>query len=188
MNSFRSEPKISQSTWKMKLAILISLLWFLFWVFAGLVEEVFLWGLGFGGFPIIVCWGLWMIAIHPGKDKDPISVENIKKTQKAEIPERREFERLEYPDTKRPLLKCGGREFPILNISEKGLKLFNEKKIELNPVINGEITLLSGRSILVNGEILWSLSNEFGMLLDPIPTSIITEERGILSKASRNKE
>ncbi len=178
--------KFSQSRWKMRLAILISALWFLFWIFAGLIEEVILWGLGFGGFPIIVFWGLWMIAIHPGKDKDSTFVEKIEKIKKVEISERREFERFEYPATERPLLKCGEHEFQIINISEKGLKLFNEKKVELNPVINGEVILLSGRSIIVNGEISWSLSNEFGILLDPIPTSIITEEKGVLSKASKN--
>jgi len=177
--------KFSQSSWKIRLAILISVLWFLFWVSAGLAEEVFLWGLGFGGFPVIVVWGLWMIATQPGKDKDSTFVGNIERIKKVEVSERREFERLEYPDTERPLLKCGEHEFQIINISERGLKLFNEKKIELNPVINGEVILLSGRSIIVNGEIQWSLSNEFGMLLDPIPAYIITEESGILSKASK---
>jgi hypothetical protein len=178
--------KFSQSTWKIRLAILISVLWFLFWIFAGLAEEVFLWGLGFGGFPVIVFWGLWMIATQPGKDKDSTFVKKIERIKKVEVSERREFARFEYPDTERPVLKCGKHEFQIINISERGLKLFNEQKIELNPVINGEVTLLSGRSIIVNGEISWSLSNEFGMLLDPIPTSIITEERSVVSKASKN--
>ena len=76
------------------------------------------WGLGFGGFPIIVFWGLWMIAINPGKDKDSTFVEKMENIKKVKIPERREFVRLKYPSIKRPLLKCGGHEFQIINISE----------------------------------------------------------------------
>ncbi|UCD89984.1 MAG: PilZ domain-containing protein [Desulfobacterales bacterium] len=173
--------KFNQLTWKIRLAIVISVLWFLFWMLAGLEEEAFFWGLGFGGFPILLFWGFCLMAIHPGKEKDAAVMENIEKIAKERMAERREFARLEYPDTKRPLLKYGEYEFPIINISERGLKLFNEKRIKIDHVVNGEAVLLSGRSIIVNGKASWSLSYEFGLLMDPISTSIITEEKGILA-------
>ncbi len=175
--------KFNQLSWKMRVAIFISVLWFLFWLVGGWEEEEILLGLAFGGIPIILFWGFWMVTIPSRKDKDSSLAKNILEIKDVGIKERREFARLEYPPTKRPLLKYGEHELQIINISEKGIKLLNDKKIELSPSIRGEAIMLSGKSITVDGEVSWSLSNEFGMHMTPIPRSIITEERRILSEA-----
>ena len=174
----------SHLSWKIKFAILISILWFLFWVYLGWVDEIFLWGLVFGGFPIILLWGIWLMFIHSRKDEDDDLVETIEVDQKADESERRAFGRLEYPVTNRPLLKCGEHELQIINISEKGLKLLNDEKIELSRFIQGEAVMLCGKSVTVDGEVSWSLNNEVGLFKVTIPDSIITEDRHILSKAS----
>ena len=174
----------SQLSWKMKLAALISVLWFLFWVYSGWVGETFFWGLVFGGFPIILSWGIWIMVIHSRKDVESDLAETIPAGQKVDGSERREFDRLEYPHTNRPLLKCGEPELKIVNISEKGLKLLNDEKIELSRFIQGEAVMLCGKSVTVDGEVSWSLNNEVGLFKVMIPNSIITEDRRILTKTA----
>jgi hypothetical protein len=177
------QTKFKQISWKMKFAVVTSALWFLYWAFAGWVNEDFFWGLGTGGFPIIVLWGFWMIAIGPRKDKDSDLVEYIQINEFVKKQEERKCFRLEYPLLKRPSLKVGEHGLEIIDISERGLKLLNEKKIEFDRIINGEAVLLSGKTISVEGEVAWSLNNEIGLLTDSIPASIIAEEKRILSKA-----
>ena len=82
------------------------------------------------------------------------------------------------------MLKCGEHELHIVNISEKGLKLLNDKKVELSRFIQGEAIMLCGKSVTVDGEVSWSLNNEVGLFKVMIPNSIITEDRRIISKAS----
>lgn len=48
-------------------------------------------------------------------------------------------------------------------------------------MIYGKAVLLSGRSISVDGEVVWSRNNEVGLLMALIPSSIIAEERRVLS-------
>lgn len=177
------QTKFKQISWKMKFAVIISALWFLYWTFAGWANEDISWGLGVGGFPIIVLWGFWMLAIGPRKDKDSDLVEYIQINKYVKKQEERKYFRLEYPLTKRPPLKVGEHRLEIINISERGLKLLNEKKIEFDRIINGKAVLLSGKTISVEGEVAWDLNYEVGLLIDSIPGSIIAEEKRILSKA-----
>jgi len=179
-----SSTTFAQLSRKMKFAILISIFWFLFWIYSGWVGETLFWGLIFGGFPLILFWGIWLLFIHSRIDEGGDLVETIPPEQKVDVSEKREFDRLEYPLMNRPLLKCGEHELQIINISEKGLKLLNDEKIELNRFIQGEAVMLCGKSVTVNGEVSWSLNNEIGLFKVTIPDSIITEDRHILSKAS----
>ncbi len=110
-----------------------------------------------------------------GKDKKGII--------KGGASEQREFIRLLYPPTKRPKFKFGEHELEVIDISESGLKLLNDKEIKLGQLISGEIVLLSGKSINLTGEITWEHSNEVGLLITLIPRSIILEEERALSKA-----
>ena len=128
--------------------------------------------------------GIWIMTIHSRKDEDPDLVETIPGSKKVDWSEKREFDRLEYPLRNRPLLKCGEYELHIVNISEKGLKLLNDKKVELSRFIQGEAIMLCGKSVTVDGEVSWSLNNEVGLFKVMIPNSIITEDRRIISKAS----
>lgn len=174
---------LSHLSWKMKLAALISVLWFLFWVYSGWVGETFIWGLIFGGFPVLLFWGIWMMVTHSRKGEDTVLVEPVREDKTVDWSEKREFERLEYPPANRPVLKCDGHELEIVNISEKGIKLLNDDKIELSRFIKGEAIMLCGKSIAVDGEVSWSLNNEVGLFRVTIPDVIIAKDRGIVSEA-----
>jgi hypothetical protein len=171
--------KFNQLSGKLRIAIIISVLWFLFWAGAGLQGGNFKGGLAFGGIPLVLIWGFWWMAISPRKDDD--FVEKIQDTLKNGTSTRREFARLEYPTAVRPRLKYGENELEIIDISEKGIKLSNEAQIDLGRVIHGEAILLSGRSVHVDGEVAWSLNNEVGLLMALIPGSIIAEEKRVLA-------
>ena len=172
--------KLNRLSGKLKLAIVISVLWFLFWVVIGWEGGSFLGGLGFGGIPIVIGWGFWLIAVQTQKDADLQC--NIQDSQDDGTAGKREFARIVYPPTSRPSFKYGDHKLEIIDISEKGLKISNEGQIDLGMLIHGEAILLSGRSIHVDGVISWSLNNEVGLLMALIPSSIIAEERRVLSR------
>ena len=70
----------------------------------------------------------------------------------------------------------------VINISEQGIKLLNDKKIEFGRSIHGEVVLLSGRSISIDGDVAWRSNTEIGLLMALIPSSIIAEERRFLAR------
>ena len=170
--------KLNRLSGKLKLAIVISVLWFLFWVIAGWEGEEFLAGLAFGGIPLIIIWGFGVVAIWSYQEVD--FKKKLQDCLEDDAQRKREYIRLEYPPAKRPILKFGENELEIIDISEKGLKLLNDKQFDLSRSIHGKVVLLSGMSIYVDGEVAWSLNNEVGMLMALIPSSIIAEERRFL--------
>ncbi len=171
--------KFNQLSGKMRLAIFISALWLLFSVAPDWKEGRLFGGLVFGVIPLVIIWGFWLIAFQFQKDAD--IMRSMQDTLDDGTPGRREFTRLVYPTTNRPTLKYKDHELEIIDISEKGLKLLSDSQIDLDQLIHGEAILLSGRSIHVDGEIAWSLNNEIGLLMALIPSSIIAEERRVLS-------
>lgn len=169
---------------KMKTAVAISVLWFGFWLLAGFTEESLLGGLAFGGIPLIIIWGFWMMV---AQDRKEMALIDQLKDQLADgAPGKREFVRLEYPPGNRPVLKLKESQLEIIDISEKGLKLSNQDQLPLGRLIHGEAELLSGRIVPVDGEVAWSLNNEVGLLMALLPSSIIAEERRVVS-ASKSK-
>jgi hypothetical protein len=170
--------KLNRLSGKLKLAIFISALWFLFWVVIGWKGGSLLGGLAFGGTPLILIWGFWWMAVQHQKDAGLMG--NRQDALDDGAAGKREFTRLVYPPTNRPTLKYKDHELEIIDISEKGLKLSNEGQIDLGRLIHGEAILLSGHSVHVDGEISWSLNNEVGLLMALIPSSIIAEERRAL--------
>ncbi len=171
--------KLNRLSGKLKLAIVLSVLWFLFWVIAGWEGGKKIAGLAFGGTPLVIAWGFWWMTVQPQKDAD--RMDNMQDFLNDGTSGKREFARLVYPTTNRPTLKYKDHELEIIDISEKGLKLLNDSQIDLGQLIHGEAILLSGRSIHVDGVISWSLNNEIGLLMALIPSSIIAEERRALS-------
>jgi len=103
-------------------------------------------------------------------------LERLQGKEKYAGPERRKFNRLLYPPKKRPMLKIGNAEVEVVDISEKGMKLFNYKEHKLGQNIQGTIVFSSGKSIDINGKIVWHFKNELGLLTTPIPRSIIEGE------------
>ncbi len=172
--------KFNQLSGKVRLAIFISALWLLFSVVPDWKEGKLFGCLVFGVIPLVIIWGFWWIAVMSQKDAD--LADAMQDFLNEGISRKRKFARLVYPTTNRPTLKYKDHELEIIDISEKGLKLFNDSQIDLDQLIHGEAILLSGRSIHVDGEISWSLNNKFGLLKTIIPSSIIAEERRILSR------
>jgi len=177
--SFRT--KFDKISAKMGFVILMSVLWFLFWVVSGWKMDNFVEGLAFGGFPVVLIWGFWLISIRSDKEVDLTGSAKDSLTDGSAGD--REFDRLEYPPTARPTLKFEEHLLEIIDISEKGLKLVNDEQLDLGRMIYGEAVLLSGQSIHVDGDVAWRTDTEIGLLMALIPSSIIAEERRFLSRA-----
>lgn len=83
--------------------------------------------------------------------------------------ERRSHIRKEYKSKERPLLKIGKIEFEVIDISERGLKFINNKKINIEGWVSGTLTLLDSRSVEIDGIIVRKQDHEIGMhLVGPI--------------------
>lgn len=88
----------------------------------------------------------------------------------------RNFIRLVYPPEKRPLLKIKDVEVEVVDISERGLKLFNYMRHKFGKSVKGLVFFTNGRSIEVDGEIVWHYKNELGILSKRLPLFIIEDE------------
>jgi hypothetical protein len=96
---------------------------------------------------------------------------------KVNIPEKREFNRILYNPQKRPKIQIDTHAFEIVDISEKGLGLVNDKKVPLDVMIQGKLTFLCGESVDIAGTILWEQDNILGIQFDSlIPSDKITKE------------
>ena len=94
--------------------------------------------------------------------------------------EKREFARLAYPSSQRPTLKVKEHELEVFDISEWGLKFLNYMQIKFGKKISGTVKLLSGKSIDINGKIVWQHNNKIGLIITPISETIIIDEIKIL--------
>ena len=90
--------------------------------------------------------------------------------------ENRNFVRLVYPPDKRPVLNIEKYKVEVVDISERGMRLFNCMQHNLNQNIQGTVLFQSGISIEIQGKVVWQYKNELGLLANPIPRFIIEEE------------
>ena len=170
----------------MKIVRIISVLWFLFWAAAGWAEEEIAWGLLLAVFPNLVFWGCWLVSRTPKRKEDAAFAEYLKAIKKIHLPESRKLVRLEYPRTQRPRLNLGEMGFEIVNISERGIKIINDRPLGLDRSVKGEVDLLCGKHLQVEGEVSWSLNNEMGLMIVTTPASFIEEEKKYLKKKYPN--
>ena len=99
--------------------------------------------------------------------------------------EKRKFIRLAYPPVRRPTLKVQEHELEVLNISEQGVEILNQKQIKLSKNVAGKVVFRSGSSIELIGKIVWQHENELGLFVTQIPRSVILEEiRALLREMS----
>ena len=83
--------------------------------------------------------------------------------------ERRSYTRKEYKLEERPRLKIGNIEFEVIDISEKGLKIINKKKINIEGWISGTLTFLDNRLIEIDGIVVRKQNGEIAVhLVGPI--------------------
>ena len=110
-----------------------------------------------------------------------------KKSTPRDDAEKREFMRLEYPSDRRPALKVQEHELEVLDISEQGIQVLDDKQIELNENISGSVVFSSGKSIELTGKIKWQHENKLGLFVTPIPRSVILDEvRALLQEMSKD--
>jgi len=94
--------------------------------------------------------------------------------------ERREALRVSYEPDKRPILTSGEHEFEIADVSEMGLRFFNEKKINLGNWVKGTVTLLCGESIDVYGMVVRVKGIDIYMNVNnPIQKEVLIKEQHI---------
>jgi len=117
-----------------------------------------------------------LLRLRKGRDK--------KDQPKVEAPkgaEKRAFIRIEYPPKKMPIFrvgKDGKQEMKVINISERGIKLLNYKKLEVGSYIRGTIVFLNGTSVTLSGQAVWKEGKEIGVLImGTIPYSVMEEQR-----------
>lgn len=92
--------------------------------------------------------------------------------------ERRTFFRITYNPDKRPVLKIGEYAFEIADISEGGIRIINERKLEIEKPVRGTATFLYGDSIDIEGDIVWEQDSEMGLLLkNLIPPAAMEKEK-----------
>jgi hypothetical protein len=90
--------------------------------------------------------------------------------------EKRKYIRMAYPPNRRPVLQVKDHQLEVLNISEKGLKIFNHKQAKLSKNISGNVVFSSGKSIELLGKIAWEHQNELGLFVTQVPRSVIMDE------------
>jgi hypothetical protein len=92
--------------------------------------------------------------------------------------EKRNYIRIVYKPNQRPILKVKQHEFEVSDISATGLRLLNDKNIQLGEDwINLTAILLDGEAIEMEGKIVWKKNDEFGLRLRTfIPTSVISKQ------------
>ncbi|MBW1903057.1 MAG: PilZ domain-containing protein [Deltaproteobacteria bacterium] len=92
--------------------------------------------------------------------------------------ERRNFFRITYNPERRPVLRIGEYEFEIADISEGGIRIINEGKLEIEKPVRGTAKFLYGGSIDIEGDIVWKQNSEFGLLLkNLIPSAAMEKEQ-----------
>ena len=84
-------------------------------------------------------------------------------------PERRIHSRKEYKSKQRPRLKVGKMVFEVVDISERGLKFINNKKINIEGWVSGTLIFLDNRSVEIDGIVVRKRDGEIGVhLVGPI--------------------
>ncbi|MBD1557221.1 PilZ domain-containing protein [Vibrio sp. S9_S30] len=68
----------------------------------------------------------------------------------------RQYYRLRYPKSERPRIKAWDHQFPVTEISEKGLRFLFSSEVEIKKrmEIKGTIILSGGESFDISGEVL----------------------------------
>lgn len=98
--------------------------------------------------------------------------------EKHSVPERRDYFRVTYPPGMRPTILIGKNEFEVNDISERGLKFWNNQNIKLSEWVRGTITFHNKISLNVEGRIVWEYKNGIGVkLITAIPYNRILEEQ-----------
>ena len=82
--------------------------------------------------------------------------------------ERRAFIRIEYPTAERPRFLVEDHEMEVINLSERGLKILDDKQIlgKTGKTIKGKLQFTNGKAVNLLGQIVWTQGNEIGIIIN----------------------
>jgi hypothetical protein len=107
----------------------------------------------------------------------------------AAMIERRQYFRVAYGDRQKPILKIGPDEFPILDISQNGLKFLNSRHIDLPKSIKGTIFFINGKHIEIDGFVKRKKENYFGLFIENlIPAFFLEDEIVAITNSVKEPE
>lgn len=87
--------------------------------------------------------------------------------------EKRRHPRTQFDAEDRPRLRIGVQEFEVIDISEKGVRFVNDKKIGTQGWVNGTIVFPDERSVDIDGIVVRRESGNMGLhLISPIDFEI----------------
>lgn len=87
--------------------------------------------------------------------------------------EKRRHPRTKFYVEERPRLRIGVQEFEIIDISEKGVRFVNDKKVGSQGWVNGTIVFPDARSIDIDGIVVRRESGNMGLhLISPIDVEL----------------
>ena len=97
-----------------------------------------------------------------------------------EIVEKRKYPRLTFGPAKMPVLKVGGKEYEIENISQGGIRFLKAKDVELKDIIGGEVVFPDGESVTIEGSIAWEHEDVMGLSFrDILPENMLDEKQRV---------
>ena len=76
----------------------------------------------------------------------------------------------------------------VVDISERGIKIFNYMQHKFGPNIQGMVVFPSRISYEVTGKVVWQFKNELGLLTSRIPSFIIKQEVEYLLRYFQEKK
>jgi len=107
------------------------------------------------------------------------------------LPNRRDFFRIVYEPSQRPLLRIeapsleltGEHEFEVLDISEKGIRFLNDQNVHFSETVQGEIVFVDGETVPIEGHIVRGKGSQLSLKLSAaIPfKSVVKEQRRIIA-------
>lgn len=107
------------------------------------------------------------------------------------LPNRRDFFRIVYEPSQRPLLRIeapsleltGEHEFEVLDISEKGIRFLNDQNVHFRATVQGELVFSDGEAVSIEGQIVREKGSQLSLKLsEAIPfKSVVKEQRRIIA-------
>lgn len=97
--------------------------------------------------------------------------------------EKRSFIRIEYPLEERPRFIVEDHEMEVINLSERGLKILDDKQVHgtTGKTIKGKLKFTNGKAVNLVGQIVWTQGNEIGIIINGrIAFPIMEEQRAFV--------
>jgi hypothetical protein len=127
---------------------------------------------------LLIMGNLFLWAVLGGRAK--------RKRAGLEGVERRSSLRVIYPPGTGPHLQVADQSFPVADISQRGLRLINDRDVRMARPVRGTLTFSDGQKVDISGTIEWQKAEKISLLLEErIPLAIISKEFHQLGESHR---